>query len=322
MKRFLVVLTLAALMGSAAGLSQVDPSVEQGVHAFGSYDASKVDSVNLQNGAVSLKIPLFSYPERGKFGASVYLVMSSKRWAVDTTCDVFTGSCGGTWEILNNPQAINSKTPYPNLVGVGVVLDDGVPGTGGTTQLVELPNGNYVHKTFPDAIDADGSTHPLMGNIEYGFYTIDGSGIFVPANATSLSLISRNGVSKYDNYDADVEDANGNIEASSTGQDSMGRNGLYAAFSNAQTITDSSGCGGTLPIDDVKLVTFPSPNGSTRLLKLCSVFLGGQTDFRASYYDPGNPGNDAPIAEGSYGGHVLQSAVLCDVGTASCDDSD
>ncbi|MEO6829174.1 MAG: hypothetical protein ABI164_05150, partial [Acidobacteriaceae bacterium] len=65
MKRFLIAITLMVLMSPATGFSQVNPDVEQGIHAFGSYDASNVDTINLQNGGLAVKIPLFAYPERG-----------------------------------------------------------------------------------------------------------------------------------------------------------------------------------------------------------------------------------------------------------------
>lgn len=316
MKHFFVVFFLIAVMGSTAGFSQVDPSIEQGIHPFGSYDVSKVDTVNIQNGGVNVKIPLFSYPERGKFGASVYLRMSSKQWTVNVTCDQFTGSCGGAWELNRSSIANVERNIYPNLFGIGIVIDDGTPALGIVEKLKELQTGHFVYTSSDVAVEPDGSTHPIFGGTNGSTLgsTVDASGIIISSSGV---VTSRNGVSSSSSGTPDVlqiEDPNGNIEQSAVsgtvGQDSIGRNGLYAAFLNAQTITDASGCGGSLPIVDVKLVTFPGPYGSSRQVKLCSVSMAGQTNFNASFNDQGNPGNDTQITESTFSDLVLQSVVL------------
>ena len=151
MKRLLMIFLFIAAFGLSMGFGQVDPNVEQGVHPFGSYDASKVDTINLQNGGLGVKIPLFSYPERGKFGATVEVVMSSKAWAVHLTCDQFTGSCSGIWELNPSLAQFAEQTIYPNPVGAGLVIDDGTPTAGTSYQLKELPDGRWVESGSPVA---------------------------------------------------------------------------------------------------------------------------------------------------------------------------
>jgi YD repeat-containing protein len=312
MKRFYFSLLLLIMLLSAVGFSQVDPSIEQGIHAFGTYDISKIDSVNVQNGGLAVNIPLFSYPQRGKFSASVGLLSSSKQWTVKVTCDQFSGSCNGVWQVIRT-AASNVTIRYPNLMGIGATIDDGVPELGSELVLKQLENGKFINVSSYSAYTADGSAHPLFGDPgKYALYTADASGIVVPVNG---NMTDRNGVSKSDAPIPVVEDPNGNLEQSTTGQDSMGRNGVYTAFSNAVTTTDATGCGGVLPIIDIKIVTFPGPNddanGTSRQLKLCSVAMIGQTKFNALFNSPGNnQGTD--IAEGEIGTNVLQSAVLYD----------
>jgi len=48
-------------------LAQTNPNLENGVKPFGSYDATSIDTINLATGALSLHIPLLSYPQRGIF---------------------------------------------------------------------------------------------------------------------------------------------------------------------------------------------------------------------------------------------------------------
>src|SRR5437016_1590791 len=59
---------IKSLLLTLAGVSayaQVQPNIEGGMHAFGSYHGGEVDAVSLSNGNVLYKIPLLSYPQRG-----------------------------------------------------------------------------------------------------------------------------------------------------------------------------------------------------------------------------------------------------------------
>lgn len=63
--RFAVAAVAFFFLGVFA-VSQSDPDVENGFKAYGSYDGSSIDSVNLMNGNLMLHIPMpFTYPQRG-----------------------------------------------------------------------------------------------------------------------------------------------------------------------------------------------------------------------------------------------------------------
>ena len=63
--------------------AQALPDIENGFKAYGSYDGSNLDTVNLMNGNLMLHIPMpFSYPQRGKINPRNLLTVTSKGWSV------------------------------------------------------------------------------------------------------------------------------------------------------------------------------------------------------------------------------------------------
>ena len=87
MKHFAVRLSLVTVLGLSAVVpahGQVQPNVENGFKSYGSYDSSKIDTVNLANGGLTLHIPLpMAYPQRGgTLTPSYFLVSTSKAWQV------------------------------------------------------------------------------------------------------------------------------------------------------------------------------------------------------------------------------------------------
>jgi hypothetical protein len=70
---FLISITLQA---------QAPASLEQGFRAYGSYEGSDIDSVNLSSGSLELHIPLLSYPQRGNLAISFSARASAKNWMV------------------------------------------------------------------------------------------------------------------------------------------------------------------------------------------------------------------------------------------------
>src|SRR5205823_8379554 len=77
---------IKSLLLTLAGVSayaQVQPNIEGGMHAFGSYHGGEVDAVSLSNGNVLYKIPLLSYPQRGgRLGIEYFLAGNAKKWQV------------------------------------------------------------------------------------------------------------------------------------------------------------------------------------------------------------------------------------------------
>lgn len=78
-----VVLVGLAITGwNFAALGQMAPNTDNGIKSFGSYEGGGIDTVNLQNGNVSIHIPLFSYPQRGKLPLRYWVQGNSKNWQV------------------------------------------------------------------------------------------------------------------------------------------------------------------------------------------------------------------------------------------------
>src|SRR5258708_21694490 len=71
------------LVGNISAMAQTAPNFENGFKPWGSYDGSRLDTVNLMNGNVMLHAPLIpSIPQRGALGLSNTLYASSKDWQV------------------------------------------------------------------------------------------------------------------------------------------------------------------------------------------------------------------------------------------------
>lgn len=113
--------------------SQSAPDVENGFKAYGSYDGSSIDSVNLMNGNLMLHIPMpFSYPQRGKIDPRNILTVSSKQWHVQ--CQAL--DCSWTSGTGDVPSIIANA-------GNGVGFD--------------ITTGSVVHRTY----EADGTLPAL-----------------------------------------------------------------------------------------------------------------------------------------------------------------
>ena len=97
-----VLAACAAISGTLQeARAQTNPNLDAGLHPFASYDSSQFDHVNLQNGQLSLRIPLFSYPQRGDFNVTVVLMLGSQRWTNrEYGCSNFDGGdCLGKWRL-------------------------------------------------------------------------------------------------------------------------------------------------------------------------------------------------------------------------------
>jgi len=148
--------------------SQSAPDVENGFKAYGSYDGSSIDSVNLMNGNLMLHIPMPStYPQRGEIDPRNILTVSSKQWHVQ--CDAL--DCSWTTSTGDVPSIIATA-------GSGVGFD--------------ITTGSVVHRTY----EADGNSSGVTYSVDsYFLNTTDGAthkfaavpGSAVDANGDTLS---------------------------------------------------------------------------------------------------------------------------------------
>ncbi|MGA3093249.1 MAG: RHS repeat-associated core domain-containing protein, partial [Terriglobales bacterium] len=155
------VLAGIALLAVSA-YSQVQPNIESGFKAYGSYDSSKIDTVNLGNGGLTLHIPLpLAYPQRGgKVNPSFFVVSNSKSWQVQSYPDppnkaVYYwnyGSAAGDAKIAEDPALLG---PY---------LTNTFPVWLQRTLVFETDNNGNVSESASDYSirDWDGSLHLLQ----------------------------------------------------------------------------------------------------------------------------------------------------------------
>ena len=213
MKPVKMALVLAIILaGSGSFFGQTAPNLENGFKAYGSYDGSHLDTVNLMNGNLMLHVPVLpAYPQRGSFAPQYSLYMTSKAWQVHSKPENSPGV--GTivvyWWQSNNP-------------GVMVISNTGVlvrrsllktfSGTGTTfynTQGYSLTGPDAaVHKFNPvPGAPLDPNSDPTV------FESVDGSGYhLVVSNADSngvmstLTIIDRNGIQYQGAFSTDYTD--------------------------------------------------------------------------------------------------------------------
>jgi len=109
----LIVLSLLSATGSSRLWAQVDPNIENGLHPFGSYVGSDIDTVSLTSGNLSLRIPLFSIPQRGNLKATVMIGLGRTSYYISPTCYTPQDTCTANWN------------PVGDYAGPSLFVDDG-----------------------------------------------------------------------------------------------------------------------------------------------------------------------------------------------------
>jgi YD repeat-containing protein len=166
---------IAASLQVAQG--QTNPNLDNGLKPYGSYDGSSIDSVSLQTGALNLRIPLFSYPQRGNLTATVVLRLGSKswhNWEYDCKAANPTG-CKGKWHV--GPKSYAGAGPGSNKLGIYLAIDDGRPSLspllitqGGSSgrNLMDIPDGCDPNGGAACHAEAIGPPCPIAGECEHG----------------------------------------------------------------------------------------------------------------------------------------------------------
>src|SRR5215831_7535626 len=165
--RRMLAVAVAILVGSVVALGQSQPNVENGFKAYGSYDGSHLDSVNLLDSNVLLHVPLDHHAaQRGKLAPELLLYVTSQSWRIHCDTSPTDGSPGNC---------------YWSYGGAGIEL--AFTGTLSVHRRVVASGG----QGFPTTYEADsyslstwdGGTHPLQ-DISAGagtsFESIDGTG--------------------------------------------------------------------------------------------------------------------------------------------------
>lgn len=290
--RFLLA-CLALLFVPLIVVGQTLGGVEQGIKPYGSYEGGDIDSVSMVNGALTLNIPLLSYPQRGgnlHLGFRlVYLNPWLEPWA--NGCNANTHSCAHTGYNLVysiNPTACGNGGPVTcGAPAIGVAADAGL-----SLNAVLLPPCCPQNIQYYTLTEPDNSVH-VLGPIG----TSPTSGPWRSVDATGYLLSAPLNTTGYGNSTAwdrrgntytfatwaltKIEDSNGNLITPNAGSwtDTMGR--VIPAPPGSGGTTDLSHCPSSA--STAALWSPPGPNGGTSQFKLCwgtvniSFNVGGNT---------------------------------------------
>ena len=309
------VLLGVVLAGSFSVLAQTNVNEEQGMKPFDSFHGGDLDSVSMTNGALTLHIPLLSYPQRGNLDLSFTAYSNTKQWVLVPTCfnDPINGGQTCNWQWKPLPRG-------GQLQKFGQPLVDGVYIASSADYWLqnacdaEPPDPNSPNQTLYDwtyaIVAPDGNGHSLGNGIAAGcqgfpLRALDASGLLqsdantvIMPNGTRYSYQGGQSVSIESLTPSSVTDTNGNqISISSTGAftDTLGR----AIPNPGGVVADLSAC--PAGASSAKAWTVPGPSGGTRTFKFCYSIV--------SIYSSFNDGNDYPATNTS----LLTGIVLPDL---------
>ncbi len=92
-KSFAFTCLFLAALSSKTSIAQVTADTAQGQSPYGVYRVGDIDSVNVVNGNLSLRIPLLSYPQRGKdLRMDFYIYSNDKKWIIGNFKEVLAAN--------------------------------------------------------------------------------------------------------------------------------------------------------------------------------------------------------------------------------------
>jgi RHS repeat-associated protein len=245
-------LALSALIfvfGAILGFPQA--ANEQGIKPYGSYHGGAIDSVNVSNGHLELRVPVLSYPQRGSSLKLNFIArFHNAVWNEHKDCVPTTSICIHTWEFDAQP-------------GVQLVNENGSPFV--DQQLVS--GGNTQNPVYSYSVRlADESQHPL-GNLSGTiFETVNATGIKWDSSTQTVTM--PNGTRYVGIFGSAPiqEDTNGNqiVFNGASVTDTMGR-----TIPPTTSTQDYSGCTGSLATSSATLWTVPGANGGSNTFKFC-----------------------------------------------------
>ena len=183
MKHACKILQLALVLTSSfLAVAQTNPNLEIGIKPYGSYDASKLDTVSLTNRNLTVTIPVVSNPQRGSLTGNTYIVYNNKAWRVLETCNL--GVCSSKWLPRTAPAGQVQS-------GLQLISDAGF--------LTSPPAVDGYNAFIFSVADWRGTSHIMgRGNSDPGRSLIGGttsdvSGCSGPRTVTSASIAYRPG---------------------------------------------------------------------------------------------------------------------------------
>lgn len=306
----LLSLTLASLFACASYLhAQYLGDIEQGIKPYGSYHGGDIDTISMTNGALQVRIPLVSLPQRGGRLKVDYTLL------YETPYYTYTDNC------QNDPNPSCIPTSYVYHLSYGQPYSLGNSGWGVPFGIVTdfVPRSMAYHynsqgvRVGKELREWNGTLHLLNGvSQDATGYTSSFNG-GLGTYGTEI-LIDKYGTRYYFPYVVQtptlnvpgapnkVEDVNGNmitLNSATTGvwTDTFGRQ----LGGSSTSTTDYSGCTGTLTTVSAYIMSYPAPNGGTTQFKFCNA------QFSVAYTPPGCSGTCHPINAAPV---TIQSVVL------------
>lgn len=268
MKRSLLfVLTL--LSACPVAWTQVSADVEQGLKPFGGYQQGNIDTVNLANGNVTIRIPLVSYAQRGgKLNLGFSVIANNKGWFVYNTGTNFN------WRYQANPALppggpvkVTSPTEDHDLQILSKLLT-----------VTDFSGSNYFMHTY-SVLTPDGGSHEIVSTDGEGLLvntgeSIDASGFRFEKGTNTV--VDASGVrTSISGGNSTLTDPNGNqiTKTASGWTDTLGRvipllPGTSGSTTNCPTGTAVA-----------YVWTVPAYNGGTATYKFCYANYNYQTSF-------------------------------------------
>lgn len=194
MKRelLLIVIGIAGTGLSARSGAQDLPDIASGLQPYVAYHGGELDQVNTENGGLTIRIPLVSYPQKGSLSLSYSVVFNSFGFQDVANCiaapdpsgpiDVIPlrNGCTNTMQLL--PTGIPSDfEPGPRFIA------DQILWAGGSREPLPLQTQNPPTEGRFYIITSDLAEHPLALS-GYTYRSVDGSGYaFAPTTAPASS---------------------------------------------------------------------------------------------------------------------------------------
>jgi YD repeat-containing protein len=293
------VLVFTSLLLTPTTHAQDLPDVANGLTPYASFHRGEVDNINLLNGSMNLRIPLFSLPQLGRLQLSYSIYYNPPKYSIVQTCTQGEGGSDGELIGGGSGNCVTQVQRLPTRSGTGdfspyIALDQGV-GVNGVERL--LPNtGDGVNAPYQGQYlieNPDGSETALV-HTSQGFRSMDGSGKLLvippPGNGwpaliggplpQGTTVITQDGVSHVVSYPTRMTDPNGNTITTSTDGSATDSVGRIIPSTNQEA--DPGGCPNlNAPFQSLvrrETWTVPGPGGTQRYT-LCYATINIHTDF-------------------------------------------
>lgn len=336
MKRSITYTTLAlivtvALASHRSGAQTINSEYAIGLMPYQGYHGGDIDSINTYSGALSVKIPLMSYPQRGNHLKLDYAAQyNGKLFTLQAICHPGEGQLGPSCNYVMMTQLgpvpsgfnivdtqhlfANPKTFYECPPGDGSVIDNTCVKQGifYPLQVVSSDGATHYGATLPS-----GTTQETMDGtaiLYNGGPTT--SGTTVCPTFGGCPLVDSEGTTYLSTGTTLREDVDGNTilatgrslsyQPSGTITDTMGRQ-IPAPPGTAGG--SSTGCSGTLPITSVYTWTVPTSEGETATYKFCYVTVPVEFPTTGTCATAA-PADDGPPYDSPADMTLLQSIVL------------